>query len=130
MANIGAPAQPAPPPSAPAPAAGASARDAVLELKARIGRSVLGQDHLVESMHLRRGTAAAMGATPPLAATLNPTAPRSGPCTAPSHRPVSDRHEQGSANARQGLMNLSKPRSLLGRAGSENSSSFVFFTGE
>lgn len=27
-----------------------SARDAILELKARIGKSALGQDHLVESM--------------------------------------------------------------------------------
>nr|WP_225895075.1 AAA family ATPase [Bradyrhizobium japonicum] len=27
-----------------------AARDAIIELKSRIGRSVLGQDHLVESM--------------------------------------------------------------------------------
>ena len=36
--------------SAPEKAAPSAARDAVLELKARIGKSVLGQDHLVESM--------------------------------------------------------------------------------
>jgi MoxR-like ATPase len=37
--------------SASSPAkAGSPARDAILDLKARIGRSVLGQDHLVESM--------------------------------------------------------------------------------
>src|SRR5262249_52187425 len=29
---------------------GSSAREAMLDLKARIGKSVLGQDHLVESM--------------------------------------------------------------------------------
>jgi MoxR-like ATPase len=29
---------------------GSSARDGILELKLRIGKSVLGQDHLVESM--------------------------------------------------------------------------------
>jgi MoxR-like ATPase len=34
----------------PGPAAASAARDALLELKARIGKSVLGQDHLVESM--------------------------------------------------------------------------------
>src|SRR5689334_23594720 len=40
------------PPTAPAPEKvdSSAARDAVLELKARIGKSVLGQDHLVESM--------------------------------------------------------------------------------
>jgi MoxR-like ATPase len=34
----------------PAAKVGSQARDAILELKARIGKSVLGQDHLVESM--------------------------------------------------------------------------------
>src|ERR1700744_1006989 len=34
----------------PAPSTSSAARDAILDLKARIGKSVLGQDHLVESM--------------------------------------------------------------------------------
>jgi MoxR-like ATPase len=34
----------------PAPSTASAAREAVLDLKARIGKSVLGQDHLVESM--------------------------------------------------------------------------------
>jgi MoxR-like ATPase len=36
--------------SPPGPATASAAREAVLDLKARIGKSVLGQDHLVESM--------------------------------------------------------------------------------
>jgi len=38
------------PPTAPSSAKASPARDAILELKTRIGKSVLGQDHLVESM--------------------------------------------------------------------------------
>jgi len=37
-------------PTAPPATKASPARDAILELKARIGKSVLGQDHLVESM--------------------------------------------------------------------------------
>ena len=38
------------PPTAPSAARASPARDAILDLKTRIGKSVLGQDHLVESM--------------------------------------------------------------------------------
>jgi MoxR-like ATPase len=38
------------PPTAPSSAKASPARDAILDLKTRIGKSVLGQDHLVESM--------------------------------------------------------------------------------
>jgi MoxR-like ATPase len=48
MANLDTKVAP-PLPAAARPVASA-ARDAILELKARIGKSVLGQDHLVESM--------------------------------------------------------------------------------
>ena len=38
------------PTTAPPATKASPARDAILELKARIGKSVLGQDHLVEGM--------------------------------------------------------------------------------
>jgi MoxR-like ATPase len=41
-------------PVAPSP----PARDAILELKGRIGQSVLGQDHLIESMLIGRSPTA------------------------------------------------------------------------